>query len=245
MTESAAKAKGLSPRMVTDSDARTAHQQRTQRLRERLARLARLAMVAGIAALVLRGLVYEPYSIPSQSMQPALQRGDTIFVAKWPYGFGRHALPLAPSFVTGRLFAQLPDRGDLIVFKTPRDHRTDIVKRVIGLPGDRVAMHDGRLILNGRLVPRSDDAAETLPNGRRVAILDTGPDSPDFGPALVPDNHLFVLGDHRGASADSRWSVAEGGVDMVPFSHVVGRADFILFSVGEAGLDWQRLGKRL
>jgi signal peptidase I len=244
MTESAAKAKGLCNTIVTDAQARLAHQRQTERLRASLARGLRLVLLASLAALILRSLVYEPYSIPSGSMQPALQRGDTIFVAKWPYGLSRHVVPLTPSAISGRLFPRLPTRGDMIVFKSPRDNRTDIVKRVIGLPGDQVQISKGRLTLNGVLVPKRRDV-ETLPGGRRVRVLHAATSGPDFGPARVPDGHLFLLGDHRDASADSRWSLAEGGVAMVPLSAVVGRADLILFSVGAAGPDWQRIGTRL
>jgi signal peptidase I len=157
-------------------------------------------------------------------MQPTLQRGDTVFVAKWPYGLSRHMLPLAPSFLRGRLFPRLPAHGDIIVFKSPRDNRTDLIKRVIGLPGDRVAIRGRQLIRNGQPI---EPAA--IPG-------------PDLPPTRVPEGHLFVLGDHRSASADSRWSLAEGGIGMVPLGHVVGRADIILFSASPSG---SRLGKRL
>jgi signal peptidase I len=210
--------------MVTDAEARNRHQQQTERLRAKLARLLRPLLFAGLAALLLRGLVYEPYTIPSGSMQPTLQRGDTVFVAKWPYGISRHMLPLAPSFLSGRLLPRLPAHGDIIVFKSPRDHRTDLIKRVIGLPGDTMAIRNGMLTRNGQRIE-----AATTPG-------------PDLAPTRVPENHLFVLGDHRRASADSRWSVAEGGVGMVPLGHVVGRADIILFS---AAPNRARLGKRL
>jgi signal peptidase I len=224
MDQSAAKAKGPCNTMVTDAEARNRHQQQTERLRAKLSSLLRPLLFAGLAALLLRGLVYEPYTIPTASMQPTLQRGDTVFVAKWPYGISRHMLPLAPSFLSGRLFPRLPAHGEIIVFKSPRDNRTDLIKRVIGLPGDRVAIRSGQLLRNGEI---AEPAAAP---------------GPDLPPTRVPEGHLFVLGDHRSASADSRWSLAEGGVGMVPLGHVVGRADIILFSASPSG---PRLGKRL
>ena len=234
--------------------ARHLHQARTLRLRALLGRRARQAGLALLAALVLRGLVYEPYLIPSASMQPALKRGDYIFVAKWPYGFGRHVLPLSPTLPGSplpRLFPRLPDRGDMIVLKSPRDNRTDLVKRVIGLPGDLVAIHGGRIVLNNMPVPRRPGrqpghVIETLPDSRNITILDPSPGAmADFGPVRVPADHLFLLGDNRQASIDSRWSPAENGLGMVPFGHVVGRADRIIMSVNSNGLQADRIGQTL
>jgi len=231
---------------------RTRHQARTRRLKARLSRIVRLGLLAVLAALFLRSCVYAPYAIPSRSMQPTLERGDYIFVAKWPYGYGRHALPLPsalPISLLPRFFAHLPDRGDMIVFKSPRDNRSDLVKRVIGLPGDVIAMRGGQLSLNGTPVPRrgAGSAAhyiETLPGGRDIRIIDSAAPA-DFGPAIVPENHLFLLGDHRSASADSRWTLAQNGLGMVPFGHVIGRADMIIMSLGADGLHPDRIGTKL
>ncbi len=240
--------------------ARERHMEATEQLRARAARLGRLVLLAVAAALLLRGLFYEPFSIPSQSMRPALVSGDTVFVAKWPYGFGRHALPLSPGFITGRLGARLPERGDVIVFKTPRDNQTDFIKRVIGLPGDSIAMRGGRLWINGALVPERSactsaapecaEMVETLPGGHQIRIQNatrtaaSAADREDLPPTLVPPDMLFLLGDNRDTSADSRYSLAEGGIGLVPLENVIGRADFVLFSQSSSGFNPRRIGHR-
>jgi signal peptidase I len=227
-------------------------------------------------------------------MLPALLVGDYVFVAKWPYGIGRYSLPLGLPLFDGRIGGSLPARGDIIVFKTPRDNRTDYIKRVIGLPGDKVAMAGGQVALNGRLLPqqrvadftfnaagvgcdsgpgrpdfRTRDAeggsicrypafTETLPGGRRITVINQidGDVRDNMAPVVVPAGHVFVLGDNRDDSADSRFSLAEGGVGMVPVANIVGRADRIFFSA-EPGprtanpADWlaairtDRIGRRL
>jgi signal peptidase I len=252
--------------MSSLAQQKAAYLQKTERLRGRLARFVRIGFIAAVVALFLRGFIYEPYSLPSQSMQPGLQPGETLFVAKWPYGFSRHNLPLSPALLPGRLLPRLPARGDLIVFKTPRDGNTDFVKRVIALPGDTVAMRQGRPILNGQPLPRQSAGQtsthqrfiETLPligtsAGRTITVQETRP-SPaaraaalptalaareDFGPITVPQGQLFLLGDNRDASADSRYSPAEGGIGLVPLDLVIGRVDRILYSHTPA-----RIGKR-
>jgi signal peptidase I len=276
------------------SDARAAHLAATERLRAAIGRWARVVLVAALVALGLRSFVYQPINIPSESMLPALLVGDYVFVAKWPYGIGRYSLPLGLPLFDGRLGGSLPVRGDIIVFKTPRDNRTDYIKRVIGLPGDKVAMADGQVVLNGQVLPqqrvgdftfnaagvgcdsgpgrpdfRTRDAngrsicrypafAETLPGGRRITVINQidGDVRDSMAPVVVPAGHVFVLGDNRDDSADSRFSLAEGGVGMVPIANIVGRADRIFFSA-EPGrgmahpADWRgairtdRIGRRL
>jgi signal peptidase I len=176
-------------------------------------------------------------------MQPSLQPGDTIFVAKWPYGLSRHNLPLSPGFLTGRIAPSLPERGDVIIFKTPRDGKTDLVKRVIASGGDRIAVRNGRPILNGEPLPHivSQTTAshhivrETMPSGRSFKVqLARSTDQPpttrdNFGPITVPARHVFLLGDNRDASTDSRYTIAEGGIGLVPLDLVVGRVDHILY----------------
>jgi signal peptidase I len=236
------------------AQARDLHEATTARLRRRLARMARLALFALVGAMVLRALVYAPFSIPSRSMAPALVPGDTIFVAKWPYGYGVHSLPLGAGLfgVDGsrRMFGAVPARGDVIVFKTPRDNRTNFIKRVIGLPGDRVEIRQGRLWLNGTpLAYRSactDESCgllrEKLPGSATIIRVASAVAMAPFGPVVVPAKTLFLLGDNRGASADSRFAISEGGIGMVPFGNILGRADMILFSTACSGRWLCRIG---
>jgi signal peptidase I len=256
------------------ADIRAEHDARTARQRAALARALKLALVAVLAALGLRSLVYEPFNIPSESMLPRLMVGDYILVAKWPYGYGRYSLPLGLPLIEGRIGGALPVRGDIIVFKTPRDNRTDYIKRVIGLPGDTVALAAGQVVLNGRPLPQRPAAPfaipagvtgcetaapgtgcrfpsfiETLPGGRHYAIIDriTGDIRDDMAVVSVPDGHVFVLGDNRDDSADSRFSIAEGGVGLVPLANLIGRADRIFFSVDPQmrRVRPERIGQRL
>ncbi|USI73665.1 signal peptidase I [Sphingomonas morindae] len=230
-----------------------------------------------LLALVLRTFVVMPRSIPSESMMPRLLVGDYVLVAKWPYGFSRFSLPFAPAAPAGRLFGRLPRRGDVVVFRAPPDDRHDYIKRLIGLPGDRVQMRAGRLWLNGRIVPRariadfvvplaantecrsialtpyglSADAEgrplcrlpryrETLPDGRSYTIIDQGvTPQDDTPPVTVPPGHFFLMGDNRDISADSRFPATPGGgIGLVPFDNLEGRALITFFSSG-AAFDWR------
>ncbi|MCY7279284.1 MAG: signal peptidase I, partial [Sphingomonas bacterium] len=188
---------------------------------------AMIRWLAGLAlfAWVLRSLVVAPFSIPSGSMLPTMAIGDYLFVAKWPYGFSRFNFPgQIPSF-SGRVFDQLPERGDVVIFKRPGAIGADWVKRVIGLPGDTVAMRSGVLILNGRAVPKASVGTvgiaitpnspcqrptatsscpypayrETLPNGRSYLTIDqlAGGPGDDFAPVTITAGKLFLMGDNR------------------------------------------------
>ena len=211
---------------------------------------------AGLIAVVIRTFLFEPFNIPSGSMIPTLLIGDYLFVAKYSYGFSRYSFPFSPNFFSGRIFASVPHRGDVVVFRYPPDPSEDYIKRVIGLPGDHVQVRDGQLYIDGQEVPRqlagdyaTDDQGihmvvrryiEDLPggNGYRGAdhsILkqtDQGEanNTPDF---VVPAQSLFVMGDNRDNSADSRfWG-------YVPMENLVGRAEIIFFSFDARAPWWE------
>ena len=201
-----------------------------------------------LIALFLRVLFFQPFTIPSASMEPTLLEGDYIIVSKFSYGYSRHSIPFSPPLFKGRIMERSPERGDIIVFKLPRDGRTDYIKRLIGLPGDRVQMRQGRLWVNGKevidkeLPPVMIDSGygftrnvqrfqETLPGGRTFITYDFGPDgdvdnTPTF---VVPEGHYFFMGDNRDNSLDSRVP-AEIGVGFVPAENLVGKAQIILLS---------------
>jgi signal peptidase I len=223
--------------------------------------LARFILLLVVLAWALRSLIVAPFSIPSGSMLPTLYIGDYLIVAKWPYGYSRYSFPFGfPSFAD-RIFGGVPSRGDVVVFRHP-DENTDLIKRVIGIPGDTVAMSNGRLILNGkpvrrqplqpyslpisanspcRAVPPADAVGiqlngrgyclyrnylETLPGGPSYTVLDQvdGGPADDFPATRVPPGHVFLMGDNRDDSLDSRFSLAEGGIGMVPIPNLIGRA---------------------
>ncbi|QKV18483.1 signal peptidase I [Oricola thermophila] len=197
-----------------------------------------------ILALIIRTLLFQPFSIPSGSMRPTLLEGDYLFVSKFSYGYSRHSLPFSPNIFSGRIWADEPERGDVAVFKHPVSN-VDYIKRVIGLPGDRIQMKDGVLFINGEPVKRElvgqiddpdvteqfgpvDVYRETLPNGVSYNTLDLSPNSSadNTREFAVPDGHYFMMGDNRDNSNDSRF-----GVGYVPLENFVGRADIIFFSI--------------
>lgn len=222
--------------------------------------LHNLSFVAQVAAIVfaMKSFAVASHYIPSESMVPTLEVGDRIAVTKWPYGYSRHSLMIDPGVsaptADGRVFSSLPARGDVAVFTHPRSGET-MIKRVIGLPGDRIALYRGRLFINGALTPRIERAAyryreykggvaavtrydETLPGGKTHAIIertDTG-FADDMAEVTVPANHLFMMGDNRDNSADSRFTQ----MGFVPVENLQGRADLIGWSLyscaAEAGL---------
>ncbi len=243
-----------------------------------------------LAVLAFRVFVFSPFSIPSESMLPRLMTGDYLLAAKWPYGISRHSLPLDLPLPDGRLFPGAPKRGDIVIFKHPVDGR-EYIKRVIGLPGDRVAVIGGAVMLNGVQVPRRQIAdvlmpmsantscasaiferqtngaeacryeafRETLPGGKSFTVLDLGaaPGYDNFDEITVPSGRLFVMGDNRDNSMDSRFDAAAGfGVGLVPQDLLVGRAAIIVWSTDGsaawgrpwtwfAAARWNRIGDRL
>lgn len=213
----------------------------------------RTVIYAVLIAVVVRTVAFEPFNIPSGSMIPSLLIGDYLFVSKYSYGYSRHSFPFGMPPFDGRIIADEPERGDVAVFKFPRDNKTDYIKRVIGLPGDRIQMRDGRLYINGEVVPRERiedyverdplgntrrfaQYVETLPGGTRHRIIEMGDDrmSDDTREFLVPAGHYFMMGDNRDNSDDSR-----GNVGFVPFENFVGRAEILFFSTDGTARIWE------
>ena len=211
--------------------------------------IIKTVVYALLIALVLRVLFFQPFTIPSASMEPNLYEGDYIIVSKFSYGYSRHSIPFSPPIFQGRVMDRPARRGDIVVFKLPRDGRTDYVKRVIGMPGDRIQMRSGLLYINGQQVKREftgterEDSGygfvrdvqhyrETLPDGRTYNTSDFGTDGEldDTEAFVVPRGHYFMMGDNRDNSMDSRVPPESGGVGFVPEANLVGRAQIILLS---------------
>ncbi len=221
----------------------------------------KVVIQALLIALVIRTVLFQPFNIPSGSLIPTLLIGDYLFVSKYSYGYSRYSLPQLPDSLAwmmprsvelpkGRIIDSAPKRGDVAVFKLPRDGSTDYIKRVIGLPGDRIQMVEGRLVINGQVVPRvevekytTSDAYgrkvpvatynETLPGGVTHRIIEIEGDRGfnDNTPVItVPEGHYFMMGDNRDNSTDSRVPAERDGVGPVPFDNFVGRAEVIFFS---------------
>lgn len=209
---------------------------------------------AGLIAIGIRTVAFEPFNIPSASMVPTLLVGDYLFVSKYSYGYSRFSMPFSPRLWEGRILGSLPERGDVAVFRWPRDDTTDYIKRIVGLPGDRVQMINGILYLNGTATRREsaglceEDGTgarirsrryrETLPGGRSYYICvfsdsERFDNTPEF---LVPAGHVFAMGDNRDNSSDSR-DFGPGGVGYVPVENLIGRAEIIFFS--HEGPFWQ------
>jgi signal peptidase I len=199
--------------------------------------------------LVVRTVAAEPFSVPSASMVPTILVGDNLIAGKYTYGYSKFSSPigLMPDF-KGRILEHAPERGDVIVFKLPRDTSVNYVKRLIGLPGDRIQMKSGRLYINGEMVPRTDDGTyttkldgqmmklhryiETLPGGREHETLEISDNATYDNTAEfeVPQGFYFMMGDNRDDSLDSRVAAADGGVGFVPEENLVGRVDRIMYS---------------
>jgi len=216
----------------------------------RLFEEAKSTIFAVLFVFVSTTAIAQPFYVPSGSMEPTIQIGDGLLGSKYPYGYSRYSMPFAlgPHSDT-RLFGKNPKRGDVVIFRLPRDPGVVYVKRLIGLPGDTIRMEDGRLIINGQMVPvrpagtakveNSDGSSvtaarfmETLPGGvdHVIVKLDgTGPldNTPEF---TVPKGHFFMMGDNRDNSLDSRVPAEEGGVGFVPAENIVARGDVVVGS---------------
>jgi signal peptidase I len=197
-----------------------------------------------VVAIVLaaRTAVAEPYYVPSGSMEPTLAVGDRLLVDKFSYGFSRYSLPSIPGLSSllpaqeHRLLGRLPDRGDVVVFRLPSNPDMSFVKRVIGLPGDRVELRGGDVWLNGeKLARRAEElgaSVEALPNGREYTVYERSGwgEFDDMREQIVPAGHVFVMGDNRDNSLDSRVLPSLGGVGLVPVENLTGRVDLVLAS---------------
>jgi signal peptidase I len=219
------------------------------------AETVRVVVHALIIALIIRTFLFQPFNIPSGSMIGTLLVGDYLFVSKYSYGYSHYSLPFSPPLFSGRIMGSEPQRGDVAVFRLPRDDSTDYIKRVIGLPGDRIQMIDGLLHINGQPVKRErvedfvgqDDSPvvrrikrwrETLPNGVSYYALDREENGyyDNTQPYVVPPGQYFMMGDNRDNSTDSR---AQSQVGYVPFENFVGRAEIIFFSVADGEAAWK------
>ena len=215
----------------------------------------RTVVYAVAIALLIRVFAYEPFNIPSRSMEPTLLVGDYLFVSKFSYGYSRYSLPWGLPLFNGRIFAEMPERGDVAVFKLPKDNQTDYIIRIIGLPGDSIQVVNGLLHINGAPVQREQVAElgnpshtgfparvteyiETLPNGRKHRVWEQGDNNMlDNTPVYtVPEGHFFAMGDNRDNSTDSR---VLSEVGYVPFANLVGRAEFLFFSHDDSAQLWE------
>ena len=202
--------------------------------------------LAVFIALIIRSFFAEPFNIPSGSMKPNLLVGDFIFVSKWSYGFSKHSLPFSIPLIPKKIFSKLPQRGDVVVFKTPEDNRTDYIKRVIGLPEDRIQIIDGEIIINDNLILRKrlNDFIDTDKNSsikrirkykeyffdKEIEVLDIMDEGivDNTKIYIVPKDHFFVMGDNRDNSQDSR---VKNIVGYIPIENLIGKAQFVFFSL--------------
>ena len=195
-------------------------------------------------ALIIRSFFAEPFNIPSGSMKPNLLEGDFIFVSKWSYGYSKHSFPFSIPLISNKIFDKMPKRGDTVVFKTPQDNRTDYIKRVIGIPGDKIKIINGQIEINGNLIEKkiTEPFIDTFQNQmkpkrkyleyfyeKEIEVLDLRDDGLNTQDNtilfVVPEKSLFVMGDNRDNSYDSRY------IGFIPVINLVGKAQFIFFSL--------------
>lgn len=213
---------------------------------ESLFEIIKTALLAVLLALVIRTFIAEPFNIPSGSMIPTLLVGDYLFVSKYSYGYSQYAFPLDLASFDGRIMAKEPKRGDVAVFRQPKKPTIDYIKRIVGLPGDRISVNDGILYINDTAVIRKKLNVETLedsfgrlasynkyeehlPGGVKHLIAEKSDEElfDNTQTYVVPEGHFFAMGDNRDNSQDSR---AMNEVGFVPMDNLVGKAQFIFFS---------------
>ena len=217
-------------------------------MKKRIVENIKTILYALIIALIIRSLFFQPFYIPSSSMETNLLIGDRLFVSKYSYGYSRHSMPFSPKIFSGRIFKKTPKRGEVIVFKTPADNRTDYIKRLIGIPGDTIQILNGDLYLNGsKIIKKKIDLSfkmqcgneifdanffyEYLPSGKKyIAAYRQEGTQLNSDKYIVPNNHYFFMGDNRDCSKDSRFLSSVGYVN---FENLVGRAEIIFFSNDE------------
>ena len=205
----------------------------------------KIIIYALIIAIFIRSIFFQPFYIPSSSMEPNLLVGDRLFVSKYSYGFSKHSFPFSPNLFKGRILFNKPKRADVVVFKTPADNRTDYIKRLIGLPGDSIQFINGDIYLNnnqilktkskkyskincGKVTLEIDAFEEKLPNSKTyVAVYDKKNTYINSDKFTVPKDHYFFLGDNRDCSKDSRYLTSVGYVHK---DNLVGKARIIFFS---------------
>ena len=219
-----------------------------------IAETVRVVINALIIALVIRTFLFQPFNIPSESMKATLLVGDYLFVSKYSYGYTHYSLPFSPRLFSGRIFGGTLKRGDVVVFRLPRDDSVDYIKRVVGLPGDKIQMIDGVLNINGTPVKRervedyvSDEDGvaqrvkqyrETLPNGVSYVTMDLTENGflDNTQVYTVPPDHYFMMGDNRDNSTDSR---VLSQVGYVPYENIIGKAQIIFFSLRDGTHAWE------
>src|SRR5258705_10255189 len=243
---------GLGPHAEADGVTVETEVRRPAKKQESWIEVVKTIVYALLIAGVIRSFLFQPFNIPSGSMEGTLLIGDYLFVSKAAFGYSRYSFPFAMFPFEGRFFASEPARGDIVVFKYPVDNSTDYIKRLIGLPGDRVQMKEGVLYINEKPVPKVpvedyiEDVGgqphhvqqfkETLPNGVSYYVLDREPQGnlDNTQVFVVPEGHYFMMGDNRDNSADSRVDVG-----YVPFENFVGKAEIIFFSTDGSARLWE------
>ena len=209
--------------------------------------------IAVVIAIGFRSFLFEPFNIPSGSMIPTLLAGDYLFVSKYSYGYSRYSFPFGAVPFDDRIMASEPERGDVVVFRLPSNVSVDYIKRVVGLPGDKIQLKQGQLYVNDTLVPRRFVGSqtvslgyrdvevrafeETMDNGKTYLIHEFGDNDQMDNTKIyeVPEGHYFMMGDNRDRSKDSRFA----DVGFVPFENLIGRAEFLFFSVDQSARIWE------